>query len=107
MKTGKLSHPARKEALADWECTALRLMANPDRRAMLQAMMEKPMSGQELAQKLRLHGGSVFRELNSMYNARLLTREMDNGKNVYRTDIAGIGLLSQHMVSTIAMDKSP
>ena len=104
MKAGRLSHPAQKEVLADWECTALRLIANPDRLAMLQAMMEKPMSGQDLAQKLGLHGGSVFRDLNSMYNARLLTREMDNGKNVYRTDLTVIQLLSRHMVSAIAME---
>lgn len=104
MKAGRLSQPARKEALADWEYTALRLIANPDRLAMLQAMMEKPMSGQDLAQKLGLHGGSVFRDLNSMYNARLLTREMDNGKNVYRTDLTVIQLLSRHMVSAIAME---
>ena len=104
MKAGRLSHPAKKEVLADWECTALRLIANPDRLAMLQAMMEKPMSGQDLAQKLGLHGGSVFRDLNSMYNARLLTREMDNGKNVYRTDLTVIQLLSRHMVSAIAME---
>lgn len=107
MKPGSRSHPARKEALADWEYTALRLIANPNRLAMLQAMTEKPMSGQDLAQTLGLHGGSVFRDLNSMRIARLLTMEMEGGKSVYRTDLAVIQLLSQHMVSVIAMDKRP
>ena len=39
--------------------TALRLMANGARVEMLHAMAERPMSGQELAQKLNLNSGSV------------------------------------------------
>ncbi len=44
-------------------------MANVSRMEMLRAMAERPMSGQELAQKLNLNSGSVFRDLNSLYNA--------------------------------------
>lgn len=72
------------QAPEEWELTALRLMANGARVEMLHAMTERPMSGQELAQKLNLNSGSVFRDLNSLYNARLLLMESAGGRNCYR-----------------------
>lgn len=103
MKVGN-KEGSQKETLSDWEYTALRLLANPDRIAMLNAMLHEPMSGPALMQKLGLHSGSVFRDLNSMYNARLLIRETDEGKNVYRTNLQVIQKLSKHMLQAIDPD---
>lgn len=71
----------------EWELAALRLMANGARVEMLHAMAERPMSGQELAQKLNLNSGSVFRDLNSLYNARLLLMEPAGGRSCYRINL--------------------
>ena len=62
-----LDEPNPVQEPEEWELTALRLLANASRMEMLHAMMERPMSGQELAQKLNLNSGTVFRDLNSLY----------------------------------------
>lgn len=68
---------------------------------MLRLMMERPMSGQELAQKLNLNSGSVFRDLNSLYNARLLLQESNGGRNYYRTNMSTIRQITEHLVNHI------
>ena len=81
------------------ELTALRLMANGSRMEMLHAMAERPMSGQELAQKLNLNSGSVFRDLNSLYNARLLLMESTGGRNCYRTNLPVVRNMMERMLN--------
>lgn len=76
-------------------------MANSARMEMLRLMMERPMSGQELAQKLNLNSGSVFRDLNSLYNARLLLQESNGGRNYYRTNMSTIRQITEHLVNHI------
>ncbi len=94
-----------KEKLSDREYSALRLIANPDRMAMLQAMMHEPMSGQELIQKLGLNSGSVFRDLNSMCNADLLIREIGKGKSTYRTNYPLLQSLFQRTLRIIGPEE--
>ena len=65
----------------------LRLLANSDRVEMLRLMMERPMGVPELSKRLHLNTGSVFRDVNSMYNAQLLLFQPENGKNLYSTNL--------------------
>lgn len=65
---------------------ALRQMANADRMSMLLTMMDNSMTAQEVARKLELHPSSVFRDLNSMSNSKLLIKEVSGGKSTYRTN---------------------
>lgn len=65
------------------------------------------MSGPGPMQQLGLHSGSVFRDLNSMSNARLLIREIDEGKNTYRTNFPVIQKLATRMLQAIDPDYEP
>ena len=93
-----LGNAGQAQAPEEWELTALRLMANASRMEMLRAMAERPMSGQELAQKLNLNSGSVFRDLNSLYNARLLFMESSGGRNCYRTNLPVVRNMMERML---------
>lgn len=73
-------HPLQEDLMA------LRLLSGPDRMAMLQAMLHKPMTGLELSQQLGLHSGSVFRDINSMNQVDFLIKEDVAGKKAYRTN---------------------
>ncbi len=86
------------QAPEEWELTALRLLANRARMEMLHAMAERPMSGQELAQKLNLNSGSVFRDLNSLYRARLLLLEPSDGRNRYSINTPVIRSIFERML---------
>ena len=92
-----LTAPEQEQLIEDWEYTALRLLANPARMEMLCAMMEKSMCAQELVQKLDLNPGSVFRDLNSLDNARLLLSETIDGRNYYNTNFQTIQQLLKHV----------
>lgn len=94
--------PQKKEELSGQEYSALRLIANPDRVAMLQAMMIEPTSGQELIQKLGLNSGSAFRDLNSMCNANMLIREIGKGKSFYRTNYPPLHSLFHRVLRIVA-----
>ena len=94
-----LGNAGQAQAPEEWELTALRLMANGSRMEMLHAMAERPMSGQELAQKLNLNSGSVFRDLNSLYNARLLLMESTGGRNCYRTNLPVVRNMMERMLN--------
>ena len=89
------------QSLIEWEYDALRLLSSPDRVKMLQAMMTEYQSRLDLVQRLGLHSGSVFRDLNSMYNARLLMREVIDGKNCYRTNLPVVRDLFRHVLDVL------
>ena len=90
--------PETPDRLRDWEFTALRLMVHPDRARMLRAMTDHPMSVQDLSQSLGLNPGSVFRDLNNMNNAGLLTQEVISNRIHYRTDSAAVERLTKHLM---------
>ena len=60
-------------------------------------MADRYMSAQELAQALNLNSGTVFRDLNSMYDARLLYIENRNGRNCYRTNYGMVQQVTEHI----------
>lgn len=96
--------PQDKAVLEKDEYTALRLLSNPDRITMLNAMLHEPMSGPALMQKYGFHSGSVFRDLNSLYNAGLLSICVQDGKNTYRTNFPAIHKLVIRMLQAIDPD---
>lgn len=93
------------EKLADWEMHALRQLANPDRVAMLQAMMKQPMSGADIVQELGLHSGTVFRDLNNLGRAMLVDREVFEGKSVYRTNYSRLRKLTERVLQVIGPEE--
>ena len=75
----------------------MHLLSSPSRMEMLRAMTDRYMSAQELAQTLNLNSGTVFRDLNSMYDARLLYIENRNGRNCYRTNCGIVRQVTEHV----------
>lgn len=92
---------AEAPTMKEEEYTALRLLASPDRVAMLRLMMDGPMSIPELSRRLHLNSGSVFRDVNSMCNMGLLLFQPENGKNLYCTDLSAISKITEHLVESI------
>lgn len=93
-----MERPSVPEQPEEWELTAMRLMASSARAEMLRLMADVYMSAQELAQRLNLNSGSVFRDLNSLYNARLLLSQTIDGRNYYRTNLPVIRQITEHMM---------
>ena len=87
--------------LDDLDHSALRLLANPDRVEMLRLMMNRPMGVPELSKRLQLNSGSVFRDVNSMYNAKLLLFQPENGKNLYCTNLSAVVRITSNLVEYI------
>lgn len=85
----------------EWEFTALRLLANPARTEMLRSMAKQPKTALELSKELELNQGSVFRDLNNLYNARLLLSESTEGKNYYRTNVQMLHDITNRLVQYI------
>lgn len=101
-----MDKPGNTPAPEEWELTALRLIANPARMEMLRLMANRAMSGQELSQTLNLNSGSVFRDLNSLYNARLLLMESMGPRNCYRTNVSAVRQIMDRMVAYIQNGKN-
>ena len=66
-----LQQEYEQEGLNERELASLRLLGDKGRSEMVQALMEKSMSMQELATHLGLNPGTVFRNLNSLTSAEL------------------------------------
>ena len=92
-----LTPVAKAQEWEEWELTAMHLLSSPARMEMLHAMTDRYMSAQELAQALNLNSGTVFRDLNSMYDARLLYIENRNGRNCYRTNYGMVQQVTEHI----------
>ncbi len=92
-------------ALDDEEAAALRLIANPDRLAMLSAMMRRPMGGHELAVELGLNSGTVFRDLNNLATAQLITRVAEGRKRVYSTNMETLRQLMRRILLVVNPDE--
>ena len=80
------------------ELAALRLLGDKARSEMVQALMQSPMSMQELATQLGLNPGTVFRNLNSLTNTELLTKEIRGDRCYYQTNFAFIQAIFRHML---------
>ena len=80
-----------------WEFQALRLLGSESRMRMLRAMLDQPMSARGLAQMFDLHLGVVGRDIGNLFNAKLLSIEMVNGRGRYRTNRETLAVLAKHL----------
>lgn len=93
-----------EEKLTDKEVSALRLLANMDRMAMIRALTKAPKSCQELIQELDLNSGTVFRGLNNMADVQLLNRELLDGKISYRTNPDMLRKLARRLLQVAGVE---
>lgn len=87
------------EEFMGWEFQALRLLGNPLRFKMLNALRKKPMSAREMAKELDLHLGSVNRDVNSMEQVGLMNSQRDGSRRRYNVNYAAIRILAKHLLS--------
>ena len=85
--------------MQDTQFNALRLLSNPTRMEMLRLMADHAMSPPELMAALKLHAGSVYRDLDGLLNARLITMEVCNGPPRYRTNPVTIRKLTSQLMA--------
>lgn len=90
--------PQSSAPLENWEFTALKLLSSPDRMAIIGALTGKPKSIQDLSVELELNPGSVFRDLNNLFNVGILTQEIIGGRNYYRANLKQIEKITDHLV---------
>lgn len=85
------------ELFDDWEFRALRLLGSGVRLRMLHALWDTPMSSRELAKALNLNLGSLCRDMNSLYECKLLILETTKDRKRYRTNQETMEYLSRHL----------
>lgn len=85
----------------DGQGMACLLISNPDRPEMLAAMMRRPMGGHELAGELGLNSGTVFRDLNNLATAKLITRVAEGRKRVYSTNMETLRSLTRRILQVV------
>lgn len=74
-------------ALTQMQVTALRLLSSMDRIEMLRAMSDRVMTPKELTVELGLKPGSVFRDLNNLFQSHLVEIVIDGVHRSYKTDM--------------------
>ena len=97
--------PPPPEAFSELETSAMRILLNAKRVAMLQSMRKAPKSGQDLMNELDLPSGPVFRDLNNMARVGLINREVAEGKNIYSTNPVAIRRFAQRIVQVLCSEE--
>lgn len=80
------------------EYTALRLLTRQECVDIFRTTREKPKCIQDLAQELNMNPGTVFRNVNSMFNVGLLKLEIISGRNYYWANIPRMERITEHLV---------
>lgn len=88
---------AKTDGIAHWEVEALRLLGSVNRLRILQVLLDRPMSARELAKELDLNLGSVFRDVTSLHEVRLIFMEAKDGRRLYRTDGDVLRIIAGHI----------
>ena len=86
------------DGLMAWEYRALQLMGSPARMRMLNAIRREAMSSRELSQTLKLHLGTVTRDINSMDEAYLLNVYQQGPRRRYSLNKQAIRTLAEHLL---------
>lgn len=81
----------------EWEIKAFHLLGSSARLKMLQTVAKQPMSSREMAQQLGLHLGTVCRDVTSLYDARLITVHMIDGRTRYGVNPAAVDILIKRL----------
>ncbi|HSC22265.1 MAG TPA: metalloregulator ArsR/SmtB family transcription factor [Casimicrobiaceae bacterium] len=79
---------------ADHQLSAL---ADPSRRAILEALARQPLAVGELAQRLPISRPAVSQHLRVLADANLVAHEPRGTRNVYRLDTEGLETLRQYL----------
>lgn len=80
------------------EAVAFKLLGDKGRRDIIRLLGKKAMTMQEVANQLEINSGTVFRNINSLYNAELLIRENHGGHFLYRSKLSYIQAIFDHMM---------
>lgn len=80
------------------EYTALRLLTRQECVDIFRTTRQKPKCIQDLAQELNMNPGTVFRNVNSMFNVGLLKLEIISGRNYYWANIPRMEKMTEHLV---------
>lgn len=80
------------------EAVAFKLLGDKGRRDVIRLLGKKAMTMQEVANQLEINSGTVFRNINSLYNAELLIRENHGGHFLYRSKLSYIQAIFDHMM---------
>lgn len=84
------------------EFAAFKLLGDPGRQEIIRLLSREPLTMYEVTQRLNMNPGSVFRSVNSMFNAELLVRENRDGKYYYRAKIPYIRSIFDHMLAHLS-----
>ncbi|MGM9640038.1 MAG: hypothetical protein ACI3V3_01565 [Faecousia sp.] len=93
-----------KSSMRPDDYNVLRLLSSPDRFAVYRAVRKEPKSMQDLTVELNLNPGTVFRIVNSLYNANLLNLQVISGRNCYTANIANAERVTEHMFRCLKED---
>lgn len=100
-----LSRTSSGEHMEEWELTALRLMGSAPRMEILHMVTDTYLTTQEIAQRLGINYGSVFRDVNNMYNAALLQVQNIGGRNYYRVNKPVVRQLAGHLTDYLRCEE--
>lgn len=90
--------PVKRAAIEAWELTALRCLCRKECTDIFRAVRKTPKCIQDLSQELCLNPGTVFRNVNSLYNSGLLSLEIINGRNYYLASMHMLDKLTAHLL---------
>ena len=96
--------PDSKSKLTENDYTILRILSSPDRFAIFRSMRKEPKTMQELTVELGLNSGTVFRIVNSMYNAGILKAELVLGRNCYSIDRSALRKVTDRLFTALEED---
>lgn len=99
-----IRHTAQ-DGITENDQTMMRMLGNPARVRMLQAVMDTPMSSREMAKQLELHLGVATRDVRNMVEARLLITENHGGRIKYRANRLMLRTLARHLLAFAGDDE--
>ena len=101
------SYQEKTAASLDREAAAFKLLGDKGRRDIIRLLGKKAMTMQEVANQLEINSGTVFRNINSLYNAELLIRENHGGRFLYRAKLSYIQAIFDHMMEYFQDEAQP
>ncbi len=84
------------------ELAAFKLLGDPSRQEIIRLLSREPLTMYDVTQRLGMNPGSVFRSINSMFNAELLLRESREGKFYYQAKLPYIRSIFDHVLAHLS-----
>ncbi|MBQ7870948.1 MAG: winged helix-turn-helix transcriptional regulator [Oscillospiraceae bacterium] len=95
------------KASREREFAAFKLLGDKGRQDIIRLLSQESMTIQEVANRLEINSGTVFRNINSLFNAELLMRENHGGRFLYRARLAYIETIFDHMLMFFRKEAIP